>query len=48
MEDTADRLTVEQYYVLYRRALDHLEDVARLTERAIQDLEELQSVIGIK
>lgn len=41
-------LTVEQYHQLYSRAFARLEDIARMTEQAMQELEELQLAMGDK
>ena len=43
---TATSLTAEQYHALYIRAFSRLEDIARQTEQAMQELEELQLETG--
>ena len=39
-------LTAEQYHQLYLRAFARLEDIARMAEEAMQELEELQLRMG--
>lgn len=46
MENKEDVLTTEQYHTLYLRAFSRLEDVARQTEQAMRELEELQLSMG--
>lgn len=43
---TTTSLTAEQYHALYIRAFSRLEDIARQTEQAMQELEELQLEMG--
>ena len=42
MEDKDYMLTAQQYNELYCKAFARLDDVVRLAERAMQELEELQ------
>ena len=46
MENRDGMLTAEQYNQLYCRAFARLDDVVRLAERAMQELEELQLAMG--
>lgn len=46
METKEKSLTTEQYHTLYIRAFSRLEDIARQTEQAMQELEELQLEMG--
>ena len=46
MEENNYMLTAEQYNELYCKAFARLDDVARLFERAMQELEELQLAMG--
>lgn len=39
-------LTAQQYHQLYCRAFARLEDIARIAEQAMQELEELQLTMG--
>ncbi len=41
-----EKLTAEQYHQLYLRAFARLEDIARMAEEAMQELEELQLRMG--
>ena len=41
-------LTAEQYRRLYLRAFGRLEDISRMAEKAMQELEELQLAMGDK
>ena len=41
-------LTAEQYHQLYCRAFARLEDICRLAEQAMQELEEQQLTMGDK
>ena len=41
-------LTAEQYHQLYLRAFARMEDISRLAEQAMQELEELQLSMGDK
>ena len=42
LEDEAYMLTAQQYNELYCRAFGRLDDVVRLAEQAMKELEELQ------
>ena len=46
MENKESKLTTEQYHTLYLRAFSRLADIARQTERAMRELEELQLSMG--
>lgn len=46
MENRDGMLTAEQYNQPYCRAFARLDDVVRLAERAMQELEELQLAMG--
>ena len=46
MEKNNYMLTAEQYNELYCKAFARLDDVVRLAERAMQELEELQLAMG--
>lgn len=46
MEENNCMLTAEQYNELYCKAFARLDDVVRLAERAMQELEELQLAMG--
>lgn len=46
MEKKDCMLTAEQYNELYCKAFARLDDVVRLAERAMQELEELQLAMG--
>ena len=46
MENKENMLTTEQYHTLYLRAFSRLEDIARQTEQAMRDLEELLLSMG--
>lgn len=46
MENKESKLTTEQYHTLYLRAFSRLEDIARQTEQAMRELEELQLSMG--
>lgn len=46
MEKNNYMLTAEQYKELYCKAFARLDDVVRLAERAMQELEELQLAMG--
>ena len=46
MENKESILTAEQYHTLYLRAFSRLEDIARQTEQAMRELEELQLSMG--
>ena len=46
MEKKDGMLTAEQYNELYCRAFARLDDVVRLAERAMAELEELQLSMG--
>ena len=46
MEENDGMLTAQQYQELYCKAFTRLDDVVRLAERAMQELEELQLAMG--
>lgn len=48
MENKEKTLSAEQYHQLYTKAFGKLEDITRLAEQAMRDLEELQLAMGDK
>jgi len=46
MEKIGDMLSAEQYYKLYVKAFGRLEDISRLADETMQELEELQMKMG--
>ena len=42
MDENEYMLTAQQYYKLYCKAFAQLDEISRLAERAMQELEELQ------
>ena len=48
MENEKTTLSAEQYYTLYRKAFTRLDEINRLTEMAMVELEELLLSMGDK
>ena len=48
MEDKLNGLTIEQYHILYMRALSYLEDISNQVEKAMLDLGKIQLSMGDK